>query len=352
MNIAASAPGKLLLLGEYAVLEGAPALVLAVEVRARAHLSVTGTGDSWIEAPEVLSQRLHFTRDPEGSPRWPDADSRTRLALVDQVLRGLAMRAQVPAGGLALELDTAAFFVGGSGVRRKLGLGSSAALTVALASALAAAAGAPLADRDAWLAQLLTLHRAFQGGRGSGADLAAAVHGGCLVYRLTTGDRPQVAACAWPVNLPHLFVWSGRPASTGDFLARLAAWREQQPRRYAAHFAELETLAEAGAEAVARGQNDALLAACAEYAVALQKLGDAAKIAIYSAAHCRIGALVAAAGGVYKPCGAGGGDLGVALCADPERIVTIRRKLAQAGFACPQLTPARQGLELQVFGAS
>lgn len=349
-EVAASAPGKLVLLGEYAVLDGAPALVSAIDARARVQVRRVAGSGCRLEAPDVLPLPLHFGRGADGSPDWPDDDSRQRLALVDQILRGLSARHAIPTGGLDLAMDTSAFYTGVGASRQKLGLGSSAALTVALASALAAAAGRLPADRGAWLADLLAMHRDFQGGRGSGADLAAAIYGGSLVYRLDAGSRPRVSVFDWPSPLNRLFVWSGRSASTGDFLARLAQWRQRRPRDYAAHFAELRTLAEAGAAAATEGAADALLAVCGGYAAALQKLGNAAKIDIYSASHRQIDALVTAMGGVYKPCGAGGGDLGVALTVDPEHTEAIRNGLAKAGFVCPRLAPEREGMELKMFG--
>lgn len=53
MRLTASAPGKLVLLGEYAVLDGAPALVLAVNRRARAALATTTAEDFAVDAPSL-----------------------------------------------------------------------------------------------------------------------------------------------------------------------------------------------------------------------------------------------------------------------------------------------------------
>ncbi|EIL95727.1 phosphomevalonate kinase, partial [Rhodanobacter thiooxydans] len=110
-----------------------------------------------------------------------------------------------------------AFHAGGDG-RPKLGLGSSAALTVALASAIRALdrRAAPSIDT------LLAAHRRAQGGHGSGLDVAASLAGGLLLYRLHDG-QPRIASATWPHGLEWCCVWSGRPASTGHFLQRLAA---------------------------------------------------------------------------------------------------------------------------------
>ena len=114
--------------------------------------------------------------------------------------------------GLDFVLDTRPFFREPGGP--KLGLGSSAALAAALAAALSdAAASAGDLYRTAAVA-----HRHFQDGKGSGVDVAAAVHGGVIGYRM---EPPQVERLEWPDGLHFALLWSGRPASTADKLARL-----------------------------------------------------------------------------------------------------------------------------------
>ena len=60
MNIEVSAPGKLVLIGEYGVLYGAPALVMAVDRRARVVLEAV-RGDRWVlTAPEVAPRPVRL----------------------------------------------------------------------------------------------------------------------------------------------------------------------------------------------------------------------------------------------------------------------------------------------------
>src|SRR5262249_27638055 len=105
----ATAPGKLIVTGEYAVLDGAPAIVLAIDRRAIARRNAT----------------------PRGSSPF-------LVAVADEIAarRG----ASDPAARAALEIsvDSTAFYHRIT----KLGLGSSAAVTVA-ATALALGTASP-----------------------------------------------------------------------------------------------------------------------------------------------------------------------------------------------------------------
>lgn len=346
MKLRASAPGKLVLLGEYAVLDGAPALVMAVDRRAVASLEVAD-GHCHVHAPQVYPAVARFDLAVDGTPRWHDDDPQVpqRLQLVTQVCRALATRGLLPAPPFQLTLDSAAFFDDVSGV--KLGLGSSAAMTTALASVLAAAAGHDdaVADRAGWLQTLLQIHREFQNGRGSGVDVAAAVHGGIIRFQLVDG-RAEVRPVAWPGSLQRLWLWSGHSASTANFLQTLAAWRSAAPRAYAQRMGALMTVAEKGAAAAAAGDAVALRHALVDAGDALQALGQAGKMDIFSPEHRRIADVVSAAGGAYKPCGAGGGDVGLAV-ADAAAAAPLREALRVAGLAVLDLGVDDAGLVVE-----
>lgn len=357
MSIVASAPGKLVLLGEYAVLEGAPAVTMAVDRRASVRLRRRADGACEARAPDVLEAPARFAIGPDGLPDWSAAGAAAaKLNLVDEVLRGLADdQLGLAAGdGVDLALDTSAFFDAIGTAHQKLGLGSSAALTVALASALAAAGGHAdaAADRGRWLDRLLALHRKFQGGQGSGVDVATSLAGGLLAYRLHGADgRPEVTPLAWPSGLQRAFIWSGNSASTPKFLAILRDWRRASAANdadYRVRMAALTATAEAAVAALAAGDAEAFLHGAGLYGRDLRALGRASGVDIWSAAHEAIAAIADAHDGVvYKPCGAGGGDVGVLFAMNPDSLAAAIRRLADAGFASVPLAVDPTGLRLE-----
>ena len=178
MNVIhASAPGKLVLSGEYVVLDGAPALAMAVDCRAQVTIQ-PADGDEYVVDSRGETRRFEPRED---GIRFSADDG--RFGLLE-----FAWAASTPECAQRLTLDTESFFDTASG--RKLGLGSSAALTVALCRALL--------PRDTSMESVFNAatraHRAFQTGVGSGVDVASACFGGVLEYRMDAKCEPR----AWP----------------------------------------------------------------------------------------------------------------------------------------------------------
>ena len=340
MSVFASAPGKLVLTGEYAVLEGAPALVMAVDRRARVTLDPADDHVYVFNAPDLGVEDAAAHLDAHGRLLLDDADpaSSNALSVVASVIRPLAAGVVLP--GFRVTLDTHGFFSPGRG-QRKYGLGSSAAIAVALGGALHAHAGLGSPSASA----LIAAHRGAQEGRGSGLDVAASLAGGVIEYQWRDG-QPRITPADWPCELLFCCAWSMRAASTGVFLRGLAAWREGAPALYAALMHELATCASAAAAALRKRDVVTLLEAIDAYAAALARLGQASGLDIMSAEHRILAALAAACGVAYKPCGAGGGDIGIALSMDADRMQAFRHGVEAAGLQILDLRLEPRGLEV------
>jgi len=324
VTVEASAPAKLVLLGEYAVLEGAPALAVATAQRAQVRIGSAGSGDSRLRARPLSTRELRFRWSAEGRLEWRgdlQSGERRRLAWLAELLEALARLGWWPAGAVALEVDTRAFHADDG---TKLGLGSSAALTVALAGAGCRAAQGNLDGLT--LARVVALHRALQGGRGSGVDVAASLLGGVVVYRLTEGG-PLAQATALPQGLHLLALASGDSFSTPAALDRLAAWARDDAGQWARLLRRLRDGAERGSRAVDERDATALEQALAEFGGCLAELGRASGIDIFGPGHARVGRLAEARGVTYKPSGAGG-DLGIAASVCPRRLASLRHAAA------------------------
>jgi len=100
------------------------------------------------------------------------------------------------------------------------------------------------------------------------------------------------------------YVWSGRSASTSDFLGRLARWRSDHAVQYAFHMRGLSDIATGAAEAVMHNGAADFIEAASAYARALQSFGAESGLEIYSPEHLALVELAHTAGVHYKSCGA------------------------------------------------
>jgi len=332
----ASAPGKLVLLGEYAVLFGHPAAVLAIDRRARVELVSSADSRFGVHAPGVAASPVRFELADDGSFFWhpPGADG---LPLVEAVLGAMVDEGLIEPEQVApfdTILDTREFLDSATGSGIKLGLGSSAALTVALASAVCLWAGRSDAMDPSigWLDRLLRIHREFQGGRGSGIDLAASLFGGALEYRLTEGGGASAEPISLPGELEMACVWTCRSADTGVFLESLAEVMEKDraPADRAIH--HIGDVARHGIAALRRNRTDNFLEAVDASCGAMEGLGTVTGLQIVSDVHLELRDLVRRCGAHYKPSGAGGGDMGLIFAAGAASLSAAVGAARTAGF--------------------
>lgn len=287
----ARAPGKVVLSGAYAVLEGAPALVAAVD----RYVVADSRREAEFVTPEVREalQARGATRAP-----WFDAS-----ALRDE------------------KSD------------RKLGLGSSAAILVSSLAALELSTE-PSLD-DAALARrvfdaALCAHRIAQGG-GSGIDVAASAFGGVLRFQLPSGGT--VIPVATPIALPHgvsVGVWSAASsAATSSMLAGVNALKEARP---SAHRAVLDALGLAAESAVSAGTAAAYIAAIRRQLEGLTELGRLAEVPIVTSEVVELDRVAQTMESAVLPSGAGGGDI-ILLVSDGAPQVDLEESAKRLGLA-------------------
>lgn len=321
----ARAPGKLVALGEYVVLDGAPAVVLAV--------------DRYVEAAVGPSPddecRLKIRADAVVERRFAPLDS-SGAPLVDIV----AGAVDAPFAWAAT-IDSQALYSGTA----KLGLGSSAAVLCAWAAAFRAyARSRGCAAPALQVAELIELHRRLQGGEGSGLDVAASCTGGAITFRLGPKGMPQIGSVRLPNSVGFAGVFTGRSASTPGMVEHYREWRRNRPREAAATLSRLTALAEAGAVALQGGDARAWLEAFAAYGRGLQELGDAIGADIVTAEHREIGDVARRHGVAYKVSGAGGGDLGLGCASELGSLEAFKQSVHDRGFRVINVALAEHGL--------
>jgi phosphomevalonate kinase len=327
MTVTASAPGKLVLLGEYVVLDGATALVMACDRRCRARF-----------APAQGERCRLVSRMPDARAIEFPAGSPSGSPLVDAVLDDPELGADP--GAWAAEIDSSAFFAGAL----KLGLGSSAAALVAFAGAVRAAAGRP--GRPG-LEALIRCHRAFQGGAGSGIDVAAALTGGVVRFSLDRDRNAQIGSVRLPKSVGFAGIFAGGSASTPDLVGRYRRWVDSGSARAARLRQQMFDAASRGCAAVMEDDGAAFVAAIGEYGGCLAQLGPEIGADLVTGAHRRIGDLAGEFELAYKVSGAGGGDVGIACGLDFDALRAFSAEAARRGIHVVPLTVDFEGLRVE-----
>ncbi len=307
-------PGKAMLIGEYAVLDGGEAVVAAIDSYALA-------------SPKRLDGPL--------SPFVQAAQREATLALTQL---GRSLPTDRPA---QVEIDTSAFSQRG----QKLGLGSSAAVTVATVGGCFALAGLSLeasAVRALIAKTAQRAHDSAQGVRGSGADILASTWGGLrrlggLASQL--GDEPPCLEL--PAGLVLRLVGTSHSASTAQLVSRYrAASSAVAPAR--------AQLAAAATEFILACQSDdarRVLAAVSQAAQGYRQLGEILGFPLLTDEHAAVAKLAARLGGAAKPSGAGGGDLAVAFLPGEDAAQRLADELPPELWILP-LRISKSGIQL------
>lgn len=307
----ASAPGKLVISGEYVVLEGAWALVAAVDRRAVARFTA-GSAPGF----DRSGDRPSGSPDRAGLP--PEAAAASRMA--EEVCGSVPHE---------LSLDVHALREAG----RKLGLGSSAAGAVAAAGAVFAWHGhdleAPKTRRQI-LDAALAGHRAVAP-EGSGIDVAASVTGGLIRFR-RDGEAVEVDRVAMPRRIVLRVIWTSTEARTSDYLTAVRALGERDPGSHARLLGALREASDVLIDAVESDDPESAVAATEAHARAMDELGRAAGVPIVDERLERIAQIARAAGGAAKPSGAGGGDVALAVLPPGADLPDLERAWTDAGM--------------------
>lgn len=222
--VTASAPGSLMLFGEHAVLHGHRALCAAVNRRLR--VTACARSDRRVTIQSALGEREMALDALDATPPFQFA-----TACVAEARSGLA-------GGVDLRIE--------SEFRDDLGLGSSAAVTVATLAALDALAGRTVQAEDLHRRGTSVI-RAVQG-VGSGTDVAASVLGGIIAYRAEPVALRRIAS-----SMPLTVVYSGAKEKTAAVIARVDRLQRAHPEAVEGVYTAMDRVAGEAEMAIAAG---------------------------------------------------------------------------------------------------
>jgi phosphomevalonate kinase len=321
-------PGKLMVAGEYAVLEPYHTLVVTA-VNRFVYIQIEQSDKNKVSLTDFNLHHLswHFE---DGKIIVDHTDHRLDFVkkakeVTFRYLQEIGVPVHPVAIAVTSELDD------DSGI--KYGLGSSAAVTTGIVQAILEHF---LGDKPSKLMifKLASIAHVMTQGNGSGADIAASTYGGVLAYtsfqaewllnkmkEITKVSRLvesewlylSIQQIQFPDETKMLVGWTGKAASTKELVHHIKLLRETRPGVYGQFLQHSQTAVAKVVQGMKGNDRALFFTGMEENRIALSELGEAASVQIETVALLRLSVCAATVGGAGKLSGAGGGDCGIAF---------------------------------------
>ena len=351
-GVVARAPGKLYIAGEYAVVEpGHRAVLVAVDRFITVRITPCSPAG---EYAGTISSRLYANGSRSWRRRPQDGQAEAVGGEDDYIISAIrVVETLVTQGGgrpRSFDLSVSSELEENDG--RKLGLGSSSAVTVATVRAVATFYG--MAADDLTVYKLAMLASDTVQPIGSGGDIAASAMTGWVAY--TSPDRSwlrrarqrarvggsvsDLVEADWPglsvrrLPPPSLRLqagWTGAPASTPALVADVQAGSHGADD-YAVFLRDSQDCLARLITAIEDDDTAQIIRKIARNRALLAGLSRISGRTIETAELARLVEIALEHGAAAKSSGAGGGDCGIALCTPATDLVALRAAWETAGI--------------------
>lgn len=344
-----SAPGKLFIAGEWAILEVSnPGIVAAIDKRA------------FVEIKKSQDKKIHITVE--------DFKISNLKAIFDgrklEFERKLNKKEKEKLSFLKRAIEVALFYQRnwkpfkiktwskemtlGLDDKTELGLGSSAAIVVATVAAILQFHKINIEKNKNKIYKLATIAHYFaQGKVGSAFDIAASTFGGIFVYKrfdpnwlLEQFEQGkairEIVRLKWPgfyfknLNLPenfHLIVgWTGKAASTSVLVKRFYRWRKKNKKKCQELFDKIIAIVKKLIKAWEEENKEMIIKLIRKNEEFLKLFGERSRLNIETKTLKKMNQIANKLGGAGKLSGAGGGDCGIAISFNREISDKIKNK--------------------------
>lgn len=373
MAIKVSAPGKLVLSGEWAILEvGNPGIIASVNKRVFAELDESDAISVTIEDFSLKDLKAGFDgRNLAWERELSEQEQKDTLfmkASIETALRYLEAEDYKPfkirtwGEETNIEVD---------GQLKKVGFGSSAASVVAVIGGILRLHGTDITTRkskDIIYKLAAIAHFFAQGKVGSAFDVAASTYGGVFVYKrfdpkwleqkMASGASVKdVAEQDWPAfEVEQLLIpagfrlligWTKESASTSTMIKQLNEWAKTDPATYKRLYGSIAMLVKDLIPAWKNGNNKKIIELLNRNEVLLRKLGEASKVNIETPELYMLHSTAQSVGAAGKLSGAGGGDCGIGICFDETTAEAVKAVWEEKGLKLIDAAVDRDGFRVE-----
>jgi phosphomevalonate kinase len=352
-------PGKLMMAGEFAVLE--PYQQLAVMAVNRF---------VYVDIQESKTNRISLEKFMLHDLSWEYQQNQVRIATTDSRVNFVEEAMSVayvylqenkyPLKHLSLRIRSE---LDDKDSGKKYGLGSSAAVVVGVITAVLQMHVKEKPDPQL-VFKLASISHVRAQGNGSGADVAASAYGGILHYSSFQAEwlREQyqhsklisnLVDSNWqflsvrPMKLPsdiYLCIgWTGSPASTGNLVKQIISLKERKPLKFQEFLHSSEEAVTNIMTGIENENKSLLFKGIKQNRTALVTVGKEAQTELETPMIKKLCDLAEQHGGAAKQSGAGGGDCGIAFMPSPESAKALEEAWRQEGIIPLDLLPYPNG---------
>ncbi|MBN1977567.1 MAG: mevalonate kinase [Anaerolineae bacterium] len=230
--VRSSAPGKVILFGEHAVVYGQPAIAVPVtQVKATATVDAAPAGSGLTIVASDIGERIVFARAPKKDPLAAAAQATLSYLSAREPDATLTIKSTIPISS---------------------GLGSGAAVSTALTCALAKFLGHPLEPAE--VSKLVYKIEKIHHGTPSGIDNTVIAYEKPIYF--TRGEPVERLNVGEPFTL--LIADTGKPSPTKKIVDRVRRAREREAAHYDALFDQMGDIAAEARGAIESGDIETL----------------------------------------------------------------------------------------------
>ncbi|MFH1439265.1 MAG: phosphomevalonate kinase [Candidatus Woesearchaeota archaeon] len=376
-------PGKLMIAGEWAVLEGdKPSIVMAVDKYVEC--SVEDANHSSIKVPGMDELPFVYEKTKVRFRRILTSGEKEKLLFakntIEIFLKFMEENANpintfrlvtknhdttIKVGDMAAENRNPNVYT-----EKKLGFGSSGAICVAIGTAILEFYDYDTKDpkiKDILFKLSAISHFISQDMMGSCADVASSVYGGVLYYKafsslwlknelktnislldLLEGDWTylKIRPIKLPKNMKILCCWTSKSSNTRTMMEQMDDFKAQEYEEFKRLMDEIELAVDSVVDAIELGNIEEIMMMLFRNHSMLMELDRSSGIGMLTRELEILIGIAVQNGCVGKISGAGGGDSGIAVCFDDEKSEIIKKAWKEAGLYPIELNIDHDGFKV------
>tara|TARA_B100001250_G_scaffold208861_1_gene179276 strand:- start:266 stop:1255 length:990 start_codon:yes stop_codon:yes gene_type:complete len=323
MKVEASAPGKIFLSGEYLAIEGSLATVLPTIQRAKIIIEESKSSTNILYSLP-LDKSFAFDVNDSFDIEWLDDNPMDMGLFIEKAI----VLMQIKPTTTRFTIDTTDFYF----QRRKIGIGSSSAISSALIKAINKYFDIKQ-THEMIIDNALNLHNSKQDSLGSGLDvIASSLDSGLIECDIKKARRGKWTKLEWPSDLLIKGVITSDESNTKEMIKKYLKGHAKNKEFFLALKIDADQILEELSLSWQSKDSESILALMKQYNILMQQLDEKYHLGIYTEEHKALANITTKLGLIYKPSGAGGGDLGLILTDNEMKLEQLIAKLKDNDF--------------------